>query len=102
MPSLDIMVAKLQEADLLRQPLFSDFLKKFVGTVAGSEKIGTGLNLEWESTMKNVFSGYPPQLIATVQRYYGKVMDAIVPDSEVATAAKEEHQRTLEESNKGD
>lgn len=65
-----------------------------------SEKVGMGLNMAWELAKYDCFRGYPPVIAGLADMYYDRVIDAVTPDTEVATQAKDFHKMTLEEVSK--
>lgn len=101
MPTFEEMTIKLEERHLLGdEPTMDSFLKRFVGGVANSNKVGMGLNLAWELAKYDSFQGYPPMIAALADMNFDDVIDAVTPDSEVATQAKDYHKMVLEELRK--
>lgn len=101
MPTFEEMTRKLEESRLLGdEPTMDSFLKKFVGSVANSGKVAMGLNLAWELAKHDSFQGYPPMIAALADMNYDAVIDAVTPDPEVATQAKDYHKKVLEELRK--
>ncbi|MEK7504107.1 MAG: hypothetical protein AAB550_01200 [Patescibacteria group bacterium] len=101
MPTFDAMSKKLEENGLLGQePVIDDFMKKFANSVADSEKVGMGLNMAWELAKYDCFKEYPPIIAGLADMYYDRVIDAVTPDPEVATQAKDFHKMILEEVRK--
>ena len=101
MPTVEEMTKKLEENRLLGgEPIINSFLGKFVGRVANSRKAGTDLNMAWELAKYGSFQSYSPMIAALADMNYDAVIDAVTPDPEVATQAKDFHKMVLEELKK--
>lgn len=98
MPERAEMEQKLREAKLLgTTPQTDRFFRRFVESVAGSSKVGPGLNMAWELAAYDTLGDYPPMIKALVDMSYDQVIDAVTPDPKVASQAKEFRKQMLEE-----
>ncbi len=102
MPQASEMVAKLTEAGLYGiSPQTDEFYNAFIGAVADEEKVGAGLTLAWELSLYDwMHQGMPPVMRGLVGMNFDRAIDAVTPDPEVATQAKELMQRAMEEIRK--
>lgn len=101
MPTREVMVEKLQQARLLGMTPQSDkFFNQHVDSIANSPKVAAGLNLAWELVMYDTLNDYPAVIQAAMSLYYDDVVDAITPDSEVASQAKIVRRQMLEKLEK--
>lgn len=101
MPKLEVMEQKLHEAKVLGiAPQTDKFYKHFAASVADSQKVGSGLSLAWDLASYDTLSDLPPAVQIVVDMNFDDVIDAVTPDKEVATQAKEFRKKTLEEMGK--
>jgi hypothetical protein len=102
MPEAQQMEQKLTEAGLIGMTEQSDrVFKRFVSSVAGSEKVGAGLAMAWSLANYDELKDYPPQVQAIMGMYFDKVVDTVTPDPEVAQQAKGFMAKVREEARKG-
>ena len=102
MPQAGEMVVKLREAGLYGvTPQTDEFYDMFIRAVADNEKVGAGLCIAWELSLYDwMQQGMPPIMRGLVGMSFDKVIDAVTPDLEVATQAKEFMQRARDEARK--
>jgi hypothetical protein len=90
MPGREEMLQKLQKAELLGVSEQTDrFYQRFVESVAGSSKVGPGLNLAWELAAYDTLRAYPAVLKSLVDMNFNHTIEAVTPDPEVAAQAIE-------------
>ena len=104
MPQAEEMVAKLQEAGLYGiSPQTDEFYDMFIGVVADNEKFGEGLTLAWELSLYDwMQQGMPPVMRGLVGMSFDRAIDAVTPDPEVASQAKEFMQRARDQARKSE
>lgn len=102
MPKAEEMAAKLREAGLYGvTPQTDEFYNSFISSVADSEKVGAGLNMAWELSLYDwMQQGMPPVMRGLMSMSFDRAIDAVTPDPEVATQAKEFRQMVIEETRK--
>jgi hypothetical protein len=101
MPTREQMTEKMKEGNFLGMSSQTDaFYNRFIDSVADSKKVGAGLNRVWELAKYETLRDYPPALKVLIDMDYEDVIDAVTPDPEVATRAKEARRKMLEEMKK--
>src|SRR4051812_46362076 len=88
MPDVPELTERIRNAVVLEERVLS-FYDMFINTVAGRSQSGRGLLNAWEFSSAVALESYHPTVRAIVSGDFNDVMDAIVPDPEVAEQAKE-------------
>lgn len=89
MPPREEILQRLQEAGLYGITPQSDlFYDRFVDKIADSKKVGEGLVLAWTLAAYDTLREYPPMIGVLVDMNFGRAIDAITPDPDVAEAAR--------------
>lgn len=98
MPSREEMIEKLKQAKLYGEtPQTDEFYERFVNSVADSEKVGAGLSLAWALANHDTFKEIPI-MQGLMNMSFGRAIDAVVQDKDVAKDAKDMMQRAMDAS----
>lgn len=101
MPSQEIMITKLREAKLFGQETKMDeFYEHLTKSLSNRGIVSVGLMVAWELTGADVFTGYPPMVKVVMDEFFNDAIDAITPDPEVATQAKQLRQEAIKKRSK--
>lgn len=99
MPQREEALRRLQEAGILGvTPQTDEFYSRFINSIAGTSKVGAGLNMAWELAGYDTLRAYPSIMRAAVNMNFDRVVDIITPDPEVAEQAKEFRKKVSEEA----
>ena len=102
MPGHDEMMRKLKDKRIVGMTPQSDRVyERFVSSVADSEMVGQGLTLAWELALHNELKNYPQPVYAAMSLWFEPTIDAVTPDTDVASQAKEFMSKVKEAARKG-
>lgn len=101
MPDREVLVRQLQKLGVLGiSDKSNTFFNRYSEYLADNEMNAAGVYALWNKASTDTLSGEMPVVRATLDAYFDIVVDAVVPDKEVAQEAKEIRKELLKELGK--
>lgn len=98
MPDREILARQLQGLGVFGISEQSNtFFQRYTEYLADTKINAAGIYMTWVNATADTLSGYPPMVSSIIDMYFDRVVDAVIPDPEVADEAKEIRRKIMEE-----
>lgn len=97
LPQAEKLLERFPDGTIGLTPQTDAFYRRFAEIIGGSERVAVGLNMAWDIASDETLRAFPVDITLAVDMNFDRVMDAIVPDAEVAEQAKSFRRKMLME-----